>query len=234
LVEAKFDEQNTLSRSLELEKNEAREIHLALDGQPAPTPEPAQCPSPLVVYRERPEPDRQHQSASLFGVGFELSGSNIPKPYAQSIFTVGASFEKRFLYRFGIRAKAGYDVGTGVPSSNQSSQSTATTPSDPRTLTGFSYGVGLPIYLSGEENSVYVMPEFGAIGYVYGNSSSGSNPEAARFPDISYAYSRRGVTVGYQDPSWHLNLYASFYDYDWGVAGHHSTGVIGLSFIFGK
>ena len=240
VVQAFFDKRNSLSRTLELKKGEDQSVRLDLP-EAAPTPEPQASPQPQVYqtvtaadlapsYQEEP-----YQSASIVGLGLEYSGANIPQPYGQSVMTFGVSYEKRFFYRLGIRLKGGLDVGGGDSQSSQSNQSSS---SSANPLAGVSYGIGLPIYLSGSANSVYLMPEFGGISYDVtsttsnSGSSTTSNSSASSTKDISLVYPRIGLTIGYQDPSSHFNLFVSYYDYNWGVLGHHATAAVGIAYLF--
>lgn len=220
VVQAKFNAHDTLSRTLEIEKGEDRDVAIEL-----PEQKPVEEPVEEHVRREpAAEDDDGHASAWLFGLGMEFGGANIPRPYGQSIFGFDLTIERRFWSRFGLRLKGGYDVGTGSSQSSNNQEST----SGSSTLSGLSYGVGLPFYLSSRADAIYVMPEFGGINYLY--------PQSGTPNGIEFDYTRVGGAIGYQDQSSKIkyNVYLSVYRYDWHSLGQHTAATVGVALVFGK
>jgi hypothetical protein len=230
-VEARFRDGNRLSRTLILNKNEDREITFEL---PPPEPTMREPLSQETQAKSIPNSGRKNddedatsapsplQSASIWGLGLEYSGANIPQPFSQDILGVSASYEKRFWYRLGLRLKTSIDIGAG--SSQAQKNSPRGTNDSTSSLSGVSWGLGVPVYLSSSSASFYLMPEYGGISYLYHSEQKAT--------DISFVYPRSGLTLGFQDLDSHYQIYVAFFDYDWAELGHRSTICGGAVFVW--
>ncbi len=225
IVEAIFDEKNSVARSLILTKGESREIHLDLPQQEPKTEEHSSTDDNFSFF---------DSSKNLFGLGMGGSGANIPKPFGQTTFFVNLSYEFRFVSFLGLRASGALEMGLGRSSEDLESNSSSTG-RDESTLTGHSYLLGLPIYFnpSHYESSFYIMPEVGRIKYSFEEAESTTTNAKKRDP-LLFSYGRSGLTLGVQIPQYNMDVYLSVLEYNWEQLGHKSAVAIGIQYFFGK
>lgn len=231
-VQVEHPDCETMIRVVRLEKNEARTVRISLPMKPDRTPKAP------PEERQRPFwPEAEwYQSTWIFGVGFELSESNAPYPYAQSYIGFNFSVERRFFYRLGLRAKASYDMALEGPSQTSSNNTSYSSSSDEEGISGPSFGVGIPIYLSGDDSSFYLMPEWGRISrkipetYLMKEAGGAQNSKTEK----NFIYERTGITLGYQSLSGHYDVWVSHYSYDWREKGKHNSTLMGIAFKWGN
>lgn len=219
-IEAIFDDRNTLTRTLELQKGVEQTVRLELQLKPEP-PQGHTFNDSVNRLLDLGGGGAEHP-AWLVGFNFEYTGGNIPDPYNQAMVTFGLSVERRLWSHLGIRGKVGIDSGSGRASESQ--------PGVVTTAEGYSHGLGLPIYLSDSSSSFYVMPEVGRIMY----SATALNSLPLQDTKVKFDYGRSGVVIGLQDYRSHFDLYLGFYKYNYGVLGNSQATSIGVSWIFGN
>ncbi len=229
-IKAEHPDCETMIRVVKVAKNEARIVRIGLpmlpDRRPKTRPELSREPF-------WSEPD-WYQNTWIWGLGVEMSEPSAPYPFGQATIGFGLLVERRFFYRFGIRAKLMYDMALDPPSEQENSGGSysSSSSSSEEGISGTSFAIGLPIYLSGEAAGFYVMPEWGRISRTipdtYGRQSGTSTKREDHF-----SYPRKGLTLGYQDLAGHYDIWVTRHIYDWDTKGEHEATLVGVSWSWG-
>jgi len=234
-IEVSHPDYETMIRVVKIAKNEDRTVRLELPLLPE-----RQAKLEKEVELESAKSSRSfwsdsdwYQNTWIWGLGFEVSEPSAPYPFGQSTLGIGLSVEKRFFYRFGVRGKFMLDSAFESPSGTNSSSSSS---SSENAIYGASFSLGMPIYLSGDSSSIYVMPEVGRIQRKVPDSYYTSNPPPQNSSSQkikSFSYPRSGVTLGYQDLEHHYDVWVSYHVYTWENDVKHSAWLVGVSYSFG-